>query len=144
MGDRSKEEDHRDMEESGHDVHSLGDNLSRKNFDTDLMDTVRDRDMTWNEAKRVLGHGHEIFYLPSDKEGKKKPSVIWQAPMKAIKKLADVLSLIRWRQEPEDAHLLPLTDDQKQEIVHALRTLIVTMKAHHIATRDVQTKENLK
>ena len=127
-----------------HDVHSLGDSHTRNHFDTDLMDTVRDRDMTWNEAKRVLGHGHEIFYLPSDKEGKKKPRVIWQAPMKAIKKLADVLSLIRWRQEPEAAHLLPLTDEQKQEIVHTLRTLIATMKAHGIATRDVQAKANLK
>ena len=132
------------MEEEGLDKNTLGDSLCRKHFDTDLMDTVRDRDMTWNETKRVLGHGHEIFYLPTDKEGKKKPRPPSMTPMKAIKKLVDVLSLIRWRQEPEAAHLLPLTDDQKQEIVHALRTLIVTMKAHHIATRDVQTKKNLK
>jgi hypothetical protein len=111
------------MEEEGHDKNTLGDSRSRKHFDTDLMDTVRDRDMTWNETKRVLGHGHEIFYLPTDKEGKKKPRVIWQVSMKAIKKLADVLSLIRWRQDPEDTHLLPLTDEQKQEIVHTLRTL---------------------
>ncbi len=132
------------MEEEDRDKNALGGSRLRKHFDTDLMDTVRDRDMTWNEAKRVLGHGHEIFYLPSDKEGKKKPRVIWQAPMKAIKKLADVLSLIRWRQEPEATHLFPLTDEQKQEIVHTLRTLIATMKAHGIATRDVQTKANLK
>ena len=64
--------------------------------------------------------------------------------MKTVKKLADVLSLIRWRQKPEAVHLLPLTDEQKQEIVDTLRTLIATMKAHGIATRDVHAKENLK
>ena len=144
MGDRNKEEDHRDMEEAGHDVHSLGGNLSRKNFDTDLMDTVRDRALVWDEAIRVLGDGHEIFYLPSDKEGKKKPRPPSMTPMKAIKKLVDVLSLIRWRQEPEDSHLLPLTDEQKHEIVQTLRTLITTMKAYDIVTRDVLTKVNLK
>ena len=132
------------MEEEDRDKNALGGSRSRKHFDTDLMDTVRDRDMTWNEAKRVLGHGHEIFYLPSDKEGKKKPRVIWQAPMKAIKKLADVLSLIRWRQEPEAAHLLPLTDDQKREIVHTLRTLHVKLKSHDIVSRIVRAKATLK
>ena len=111
-----------------------------KAFDTDLMDAVRDRDMAWKEAKRVLGHGHEIFYFPADKEGKKKPRPADQAPMAAIKKLADVLSLIRWRQQPEAAHLLPLSDEQKQEIVHTLRTLHATLKAHGIASRAVTAK----
>ena len=63
------------MEEEDHDKNALGGSRSRKHFDTDLMDTVRDRDMAWNEAKRVLGHGHEIFHLPTDKEDK-KPHVI--------------------------------------------------------------------
>jgi hypothetical protein len=69
LDDRRKEEAHRDMEEEGLDKNTLGDSRCRKHFDTDLMDTVRDRDMTWNEAKR---HGHEIFYHPGDEEGKKK------------------------------------------------------------------------
>jgi hypothetical protein len=118
------------MEEEGRDKSALGGSRSRKYFVTDLMDTVRDRDMVWNETKRVLGHslhGHKIFYFPFDKEGKTKPRVAPQDPMTAIKKLTDVLSLIRWRQEPETTHLLPLTDastdEQKQEIVHTLRTL---------------------
>ena len=135
------------MEEEGRDKSTLGGSRSRKYFDTDLMDTVRDRDMVWNEEKWVLGHslhGHKIFYFPFDKEGKKKPRVVPQDPMTVIKKLTDVLSLIRWRQEPEDSHLLPLTDEQKQEIVQTLRTLIVTMKAYDIVTRDVLTKVNLK
>ena len=132
------------MEEAFRDKSALGGIFSRKHFDKKMMDTVRDRDMAWNEAKRVLGHGHEIFYLPTDKEGKKKPRAIWQVPIKVFKNLADVLSLIRWRQDPEAAHLLPLTDEQKQEIVHTLRTLITTMKGHGIANRDVQAKANLK
>ena len=127
-----------------HDVHSLGDSHTRNHFDTDLMDTVRDRVLVWNEAKWVLVDGHEIFYLPTDKEGKKKPRPPSMSPMKAIKKLADVLSLIRWRQESEATHLLPLTDEQKQEIFQTLRTLIAAMKAYGIVNRDVHTKANLK
>jgi hypothetical protein len=134
------------MEEVFRDKSTLGDirGTTRKDFGKKLMDAVRDRDMVWNDAKRVLGHGHEIFYFPSDKEGKKKPRLTDKTPMTVIKKLTDVLSLIRWRQEPEAAHLLPLTDEQKQEIVHTLRTLHVTLKAHDIESRDVTTKANLK
>ena len=134
------------MEEEGRDKSALGGirSSSRKHFDTDLMDTVRDRVMAWNEAKRVLGHGHEIFYFPSDKEGTKKTRRVHESPMTVIKKLADVLSLIRWRQAPEAAHLLPLTDEQKQEIVHTIRTLHAKLKAHGIAVRAVTAKTKPK
>jgi hypothetical protein len=37
------------------------------------MDAVRDRDLAWDDAKRVLGHSHEIFNFPSSSTGKQKP-----------------------------------------------------------------------
>ena len=47
-----------------------------------------------------------------------------------ILQLADVMILIRWREEPdsESTRLLDLTDEQRKEIVRTLRTLIVKLK----------------
>ncbi len=97
---------------------------SRKNFDEEVMDAVRDRDLAWADAKRVLGHGHEIFNYPPGSRKANRPRSASDAPVKEIKKLADTLSLIRWRKEPASVHLLRFTDAEVKEIVHSLRNLV--------------------
>lgn len=141
-----KEETRRDMEETAHDNSILVANkgvrtgdIHRIHFDKELMDSVRDRDLTWNDAKRVLGHSHEIFNFPTEKKGRKGVRDASAVPMKVILKLVEALSLIRWREEPQCAHLLGLNDEQRKEIVNTLRTLLSKLKTWGITSRDVIT-----
>jgi hypothetical protein len=63
-----------------------------------------------------------IFNTFNNKGQKTKVSA-GHASVKAIKKLADVLKLTRWRLEPECAKLLYLTDEQRAEVITALDSL---------------------
>lgn len=120
------------MKESRHNAISLlgaaggavSGRMKRKNVDEEVMDAVRDRDLAWEDAKRVLGHGHDIFSHPPGSKGTRRPRSASDAPAKEIKKLVRTLSLIRWREEPASVHLLHFTDAQVKEIVRSLRHLI--------------------
>jgi hypothetical protein len=120
------------MKESATEVSRLGaraggavtGRASRKNFDEEVMAAVRDRDLAWADAKRVLGHGHEIFRFPPGKKGTRHTRSAADAPVKEIRKLVDTLSLIRWREEPASVDLLHFTDAQVKEIVRSLRNLL--------------------
>jgi hypothetical protein len=138
----------RDMKESAADVTRKGGaaggavtgRVKRKNFDKEVMDAVRDRDLAWADAKRVLGHGHEIFSYPPGSTGTRRPRSAHDAPAKEIKKLADTLSLIRWREEPASVHLLRFTDAEVKEIVHSLRNLVDKLRTWGEKRRETKGK----
>ncbi len=89
-------------------------------FDDDMTQAVHARNIAWEDAKRVLGDSHAIF---NKFNNKKTPISASHANLTAIKKLADVMKLTRWRQVPECANLLYLTDEQRAEVIVALDTL---------------------
>ena len=113
---------------------------SRKNFDEEVMDAVRDRDLAWADAKRVLGHGHEIFNHPPGSSKAGRPRSAHDAPAKEIKKLADTLRMIRWRKEPASVHLLRFTDAEVKEIVHSLRNLVDKLHTWGVKRRETTGK----
>jgi hypothetical protein len=143
-----KEEARAAMKESAADVNRKGGaaggavsgRARRKNFDEELMDAVRDRDLAWADAKRVLGHGHEIFNYPPGSIKASRPRTAADAPAKEIKKLADTLSLIRWRKEPVSVHLLRFTDAEVKEIVHSLRNLVDKLRTWGEKHRETEGK----
>ena len=112
------------LETYPHDSVVKGDrNISRRiHFGQDSVGTVRELYLAWEAVKEVLGHSHTIFNK-FDNTGRNKPRTPDNVPMKSIKTLVDVLSLTRWRQEQECADLRHLTDDQRKQVVDALRTL---------------------
>ena len=68
-------------------------------------------------------------------KGRNKPRNPENAPMKTIKAFADVLNLTRWRQEQECTDLRHLTDDQRKQVVDALRTLNSKLQTWGTAVR---------
>ncbi len=148
LDETAKEEARRDMEESAHDLSvttgRAGGLSHRKHFDKELMDAVRDRDLAWKDAKRVLGDSHEIFNFPAQKKGRKGKRDAAAAPVRAILKLADALNLIRWREEPECVHLLDLTDEQRKVVVRTLRNLLAKLRTSGVASKDVAEKNKRK
>jgi hypothetical protein len=82
-----KEEARRDMEETAHDNSILVANkgvrtgdIHRIHFDKELMDSVRDRDLTWNDAKRVWDTVTRFSTSPPRRRAEKESGTHLQCP----------------------------------------------------------------
>ena len=89
--------------------------------------TVSARDIAYKDAIKTLGSTHAIFTKVDNKGMKKHEPRADKARTKDITNLADDLNLKNWRKDPKYAHLLPITDAKKDEIVASLRTLISSL-----------------
>lgn len=116
------------MEEAAFETRSEADveggkaSSNRRFFDDNVITATHECNLVWEVVKRVLGNSHAIFNHFNNK-GEKNKSGPDRAPLTAIKNLAAVMKLTRWRQESERANLLHLTDEQRTEVVVVLETL---------------------
>lgn len=122
LNEDAKGEAREAMKEAYKDRTAAGGMRGRQYFDDNNTTASHERNMAWEHAKRVLGDSHAIFNTFNNKGKKTKVSAA-HASLKAIKALADVMKLTRWRQEPECANLLYLTDEQRAEVIAALDSL---------------------
>jgi hypothetical protein len=98
------------------------------------MNSVRTRDEAWITAQDALGRSHAIFNPPQGRgKGKGATHTVTaaHAPIKPMIRLEKALSLTTWRREESLTDMHRLTDEERNTVLAALRTLIASIQAWH-------------